>query len=348
MTREEIARASRQDRAATIESPSAAATSQPASASAAATEDAVRARTGRPVLPAGVHEAFIPSGPAAGGTYVPALYGAARIHYRDARRGVDHTAAIQALAPFREARVPVDWESAEPIDVPAESLLPSPGAADPASMSWGALPSPALRPKSYETWARAFAQWVQRSQPLRLMRAPALGLTSQPGESERDFRIRLQQAAHEARDAAAEKLRARYATRVQRVAARVRSAEEAVAREQQQAQQQKVQSAVSIGAAMLGALMGRRAVSISSLGRATTAARGVGRSMKEAQDVARATDRLAEAKSELAKIQQDLEAEIAALPVGGDIAIEPVEIAPSRGGVEVRLVTLVWKRMELA
>ena len=170
-------------------------------------------------------------------------------------------------------------------------------------------------------------------------------LVSKPEETERDFQARFQLAGRETRDAAVEKLRERYAPKVARVQEKARKAEEAVGKEQQQASQQKVQTAVSLGATMLGALMGRRAVSLSTLGRATTAARGVSRSAKESQDVARAQERLQEAQAELAALEAELQAEVAALEgaVTGSVAIETIEIKPKRGGVEVRIVALAWK-----
>ena len=168
-------------------------------------------------------------------------------------------------------------------------------------------------------------------------------LVSKPGETERDFQARIQLAGRETRDAAVEKLRERYAPKVARLQEKARKAEEAVGKEQQQASQQKVQTAVSFGATMLGALMGRRAVSLSTLGRATTAARGVSRSAKESQDVARAQERLQEAQAELAAIEADVQAEVSALEGAGSVTIETVEIKPKRGGVEVRIVALAWK-----
>jgi hypothetical protein len=102
---------------------------------------------------------------------------------------------------------------------------------------------------------------------------------------------------------------------------------------------------VSIGATMLGALMGRRAVSLSTLGRATTAARGVGRSAKETEDVAKAQVRLQEAQAELAALEAELQQEVAALEGGasGGVALETIEIKPKRGGVDIRIVALAWK-----
>jgi hypothetical protein len=174
--------------------------------------------------------------------------------------------------------------------------------------------------------------------------APIYKLTSRPGESEADFSARVQQAARERRDAAVEKLRGKYATRAARATDKIRRAQESVAREQQQVSQQKTQTAVSLGATLLGALMGRKTVSMSTLGRATTTARGVGRSMKESADVAHAQERQRAAEEELQALEGELQREVQALVDGApDAAIETAEVKPKRAGVDVRLVALAWK-----
>ncbi len=100
---------------------------------------------------------------------------------------------------------------------------------------------------------------------------------------------------------------------------------------------------MSLGATLLGALMGRKAVSLSTLGRATTAARGVGRAMKESADVARAAQQLEAARHELAELQTTLEVASAALPpLDAPVPLETIEIKPKRGAVDVMLVTLAW------
>jgi hypothetical protein len=142
-----------------------------------------------------------------------------------------------------------------------------------------------------------------------------------------------------------ETLRARFAPKVTRLTEKRRKAQEVLEREQQQVGQQQLQTAVSLGATMLGALMGRRSATLSTLGRATTAARGVGRSMKEAQDVERAQIRLQEAEAELAALNTDLEHEVAALEQSSEAkaALDVIEIRPRRGNVDIRLVALAWQ-----
>jgi hypothetical protein len=293
-------------------------------------------------VPAGIREYFLKGSGARATAYRPVLYGAARIHYTDARRGVDLVRSLQAAAPFAEGPIPIDWERADGAVEGPDSLVEPKTA---PSAAYGALPAAALDPKRYVEWSRDFADWVVQSQPLKLFSVPALKLVSEPGESERDFRIRTQQATRELRDGAVETLRARFAPKVTRLTEKRRKAQEVLEREQQQVGQQQLQTAVSLGATMLGALMGRRSATLSTLGRATTAARGVGRSMKEAQDVERAQIRLQEAEAELAALNTDLEHEVAALEQSSEAkaALDVIEIRPRRGNVDIRLVALAWQ-----
>jgi hypothetical protein len=280
-----------------------------------------------------------------GGTpteYAPVLYGAARVQYTDPKRGIDVIRAVYAVVEVTPGPVPVDWQKATPVTEAPDTL--SHGPASPAA-TYRTLPSAGLDEKRYVKWARDFGQWLARAQALRVFVAPSLKLASSPDETERDFQLRVQHATRESRDAEVEALRARYAPKIARVAEKARKAQEIVGREEQQVEQQKLQTAFSIGATMLGALMGRKAASLSTLGRATTAARGVGRSIKESQDVGKAKEKLVEAQQELAAIEAELQEEIAAIGSehAATVSIETVELKPKRGAVEVQLVALAWQ-----
>ena len=105
---------------------------------------------------------------------------------------------------------------------------------------------------------------------------------------------------------------------------------------------------VSVGATVLGALFGRKSISAATLGRATTAVRGVGRSVKESQDVGLAQQKLAEAQNELKALNDEVAEEVAALGAtdAATVDIQTIEVKPKRGGVDVRLVALTWKPAE--
>ena len=272
--------------------------------------------------------------------YSPVLYGAARVRYTDTKRGIDVVRPVYAVVSISEGPVAVDWDKATAVTEAPDTLAKQPAN---AAAAFKTLPPPALEQKRYAAWTKDFGTWLSRAQPLKVLSAPSLKLVSNPDETERDFQIRIQHATRESRDGALEELRAKYAAKLARAADKRRKAEEVLGREQQQVGQQKLQTAVSIGATMLGALMGRKAVSMSTLGRATTAARGVSRSMKESDDVVKAQQRLEEAKAEEAALNADIEQQIGVVSGGSsDVPIETMEIKPKRGGVEVQIVALVW------
>jgi hypothetical protein len=110
----------------------------------------------------------------------------------------------------------------------------------------------------------------------------------------------------EQRDAPAERLRQRYAPKIAALDEKRRRAEQAVEWEAEQAKGQKMQTAISFGATLLSSFMGRKAVSLSSLGRATSAARGVGRSIKESQDVGRAQETVAAVNEQMSELDTNL------------------------------------------
>jgi len=296
----------------------------------------------KPVLPANVAEYFVN---AEASRWRGVLYGSARIHYTDTKLGIDTTQDLNVTAPFTDGAVPVDWDSAEPADQKPEDLV---GALPNANSSFDPLPAAALDAKRYSGWEKDFGQWIMRAERLTLFSAPSVKLTSQAGESERDFRARLSHAGRESRDGAVDKLRASYAPKLARLQQRVQTAQEGVSREETQAAAQRTQTMVSVGATVLGALFGRKAISAATLGRATTAVRGVGRSVKETQDVGLAQQKLAEAQNELKALNDELAEEVAALGAtdAAAIDIQTIEVKPKRGGVDVRLVALAWTPAE--
>lgn len=221
-------------------------------------------------------------------------------------------------------------------------LDPVPGVED---AFFGLVPAEAAKGRSYPQWGKAYAEWLYRTRRLELLKSPSSGLTSRPGESERDFRIRLQTAAREKRDAVVERVRSSYAPRIARLEERIGAAETAVAREQAQSTQQSLQTAVSIGATLLGAFLGRKSVGSATLGRATTAVRGAGRAMKEREDVGRAAENVRGLVAQRDELQRIMEEEIARVQAAADPLTEQFEriaIAPKKRDVAVSLVALAW------
>ncbi|MCC7177629.1 MAG: ATP-binding protein [Acidobacteria bacterium] len=308
--------------------------------SAAPAPSALSASSAAPVLDPQIKQLFIPS--PAGSVLSPSVLGVARVSYSDAKLGIDETRDVALVTPIADGAVAVDWEHAEPASFDVDHLETRP----PAGVAFAPLPAAAARARSYAAWETAFARWAGQTQAIELLRSVRAKVTSAPDESERAFRIRVTEAMHEGRDAALEKVRAKHAAKIRTAEDKVRRAQAAVERESQQAAESKVSTAVSFGATVLGALLGRKAVSASTLGRATTAAKGMGRMSREAADVARAEANVEALTQQLADLQAALEAEMQAVGQQWDPAtdeLERVVVKPKRGGVSVQLFGLVWQ-----
>ena len=319
-------------------------TSAAAPAPVAETISSTRAQSDRPVLPPEITQYFIPvrsSGEAnAKLSYHPMLLGVADVRYSNSK-STDTTQQLALLAPITDGPVSLDWSSATALELPAGDLEAQPE----AGASFVEVPTTATKPKAYATWNKDFANWIYRNQRLELLESPTLEIASNPGESERDFRVRLQQLAREKRDEAVENLRRKYAPKIEQLEDRKRRAEQAVEREKEQAKGQKLQTAISFGATLLSSFMGRKRVSMSTLGRATTAVRGAGRSMKEADDVDRAEENVAAIEQKLADLDTEFKAETAALEGAFDPQTEElgkVSLKPTKANIAVKLLTLAW------
>ncbi len=126
---------------------------------------------------------------------------------------------------------------------------------------------------------------------------------------------------------------------------RLRRAQQAVGREKQEAAQAGIQTAISVGATVLGALFGRKAISSTTIGRATTAARTAGRTMKQAGDVGRANETVEAVQQQIQELEAELQGELDAARSASDPATEKLEtvtLRPKKSDVTVRRVALVW------
>jgi hypothetical protein len=298
----------------------------------------------QPVLPPEVSQYFIPVRGSRSGNatlvYHPALLGITEVTYSDSKT-VDVSQQLSLLATITDGPVPVDWEQSSSMELPAEDLEKSPE----TNAQFAELPSGASKPRNYDSWRKDLSSWIYRNQKLELLQSPSLDFVSNPGESERDFRIRLQQGARERRDEAAEQLRQKYAPKFAQLEEKKRRAEQALEREAEQSKSQKLQTAISFGATLLSSFMGRKTVSLTTLGRATTAARGVSRSMKEAQDVTRAQETVEAIAQQNADLDAQFKAETESLDRSVDSQTEilnKVSLKPTKANIAIKLLTLAW------
>ena len=299
----------------------------------------------RPVLPPNVSEGFLPVRRAIAADsevlYRPGLLATATLHFVNARAEVDEWSNLTVLAPLGSRLRGSPWADASESEGTAPELDDAPE--EPARFA--RLPASAANAKQYPRWQKMLKTHLGRSKALTLWRCKALKVTSTPGQTEGEFRVRVRELAREARDRALEKLRARYTPKLQRMRERIQTAELRVEREQSQYRQQKTQTMISVGATVLGALFGRKAASVGTVGRATTAMRGAGRTARERGDVSRATEKVETLRRRLEELEATFEEDLADVrdahePEGYEY--DEVAIRPRKSDLAVDSLTLVW------
>jgi hypothetical protein len=337
LTREQIARLT-----ADREPRDDAASARPAEVEAA---NVPAAGTTRPVVPPKIDEGFLPVTRSLDAgqrlVYRPALLGVAGLHYANARADVDLWETVALLSPLRdEGSSASPWGAAVVLD----EVPPDLDAEPEAEATFAALPPHAFKPASYVRWSKTLKNHLYRHRPLRLLRCRDPRSLSRPGQAEGEFRAQLRQLRHEERDLSVEKLRKRYAPKLSRLQERIRKAEQRIERERSQYKQQKLQSALSVGATLLGALFGRKVGSVGNVGRATTAARGMGRAARERGDIARAEESREALEQELRALEDTFEEALAGLRDEAALETECEEmlVRPRKADLSIERVVLVW------
>ena len=299
----------------------------------------------RPMLAPDVPQHFIPirgSQPSGSALiYQPMLLGASQVRVSDSKAGVDVTQDVTMLVPISDGAVAVDWDRAVEAGLALADLesAPSDGA------QFGSVPSAASKAKSYEAWSKDFSGWLFRTQKVDLLKSPSTKDVSKPDESERDFRVRLQQSGREARDKQSDSLRQKYTPKIAAIQDRIRRAGQMVERQQAESRSSQMQAAISVGASILGAFLGRKTVSATNIGRATTAIRGAGRAIKEAKDVGQAEENVSALQQQLADLEAQFKTETDVLAAATDPLTEKLEtvcLKPTKANIAVKLVALAW------
>ena len=191
--------------------------------------------------------------------------------------------------------------------------------------------------------ARPSPRTFTRTRAAELLAAKTLKLTSNPGESEGDFRTRLAQSLREHRDREVAKLREKHAAKLKSLEDRLQRAADRVEREKSQYSQRKLDTAISIGTSVLGAIFGGRSTATT---RAGSAARSAGRVFSERGDVARAGESLESLAAERDELLKRIEQEAGALTASLDPAsvdLEKIRIAPRKSDIAVGRIVLAWE-----
>ncbi len=324
--------------------PQVAATASSASASSAVMPSAPSLSTNlsnaAPATPQGVKVYYLPASGSGTITYSPAVLSMIEAHYNNTKHNLSETLSYALACELEDGPVPCNWENATELSIGLQDLQ------NEASSDAGFADLPKdLTTKNLDKWQKESLGFIRQQKPITLYTSKDYKLSSKPGESEGDFRARLSQSSREGRDTQVEKLRDKYASKLSTLQNRLKTATDRVGREQSQARQQQLDTVVNIGTTVLGALMGRRKLSV-------TSARGVGsviksgtRAQRQGANVAKAEESVEGIQQQITDLENLLQAEVEKFSGGSDassVALESVQIAAKPMDLSVKVFGLLW------
>ena len=279
--------------------------------------------------------------------YQPVLVGSAKVQFINDDAGVRETRATICWTPLTNGPVAADWDSDQTTDADFDvwdlEKEPAPGA------TFGPLPTVGTKAAAYDTFQKNFAAWLFRTRKMSLLHSPNSGEYSKPGEAERDFRIRLQQFSREQRDQVAADLREKYKSQFDRLQTRLQSAQQALAKQQNQSSSKKIDAMLSVGAAVaseiFSSFLGRKAISVTNMNKAVSAVRSVNRARAQGTTVDLANDTVGSVQQQIDALQKEFDDEVAAQQNKVDPLTEQLEtisILPKKSDINVELVALAW------
>jgi DNA-binding ferritin-like protein len=158
---------------------------------------------------------------------------------------------------------------------------------------------------------------------------------------ERDFRIRLQQVAHERRDLEADRIKRQFSKKVDTLEKQLKTAQRMVDKEGDQYQKKMLDTAISVGSSIFGAILGGR-TSRTSVTRAARSASGLS---KEKRDIARAKEKMVQIEGRIKELETQLNEQVTELTEKFDPLNEELKkiiIQPKKTDVLQRYFGFLW------
>ncbi len=292
----------------------------------------------RPVVPAGIHEAFlsisdrVPDGYRL--EYRPGLLAKAKVHFVRKSDDIDAWQDCFVLQTVQSTSPGDIWQGA----IVGEKALSADEQPDDGGR-FADLPSELAREKSYSIFARQLKDHLYREAGLKLLKCEAIDATSKPGESEADFRSRLIPSLADSLAAEKSKLEATYAPKLNKLEVQIRTA-------QTKLSTRRWQFFARLGTMLWVILDNVLAVMGKNLpGRRRSLDPAIRSMATETGQEANAKVTLESAQQEKDRLQQQYDDAVKQLEASHStdgLKISPVELKPQKGDIEVGEVSLAW------
>jgi len=306
-------------------------------------EVSTQASDSPPLLPVHLEQLFIPLPvPMEQVTYRPILAGNARVRFFNKSRNIDQEQDVcLQLSADQTVRL-FDWEEADLCSVHPDQGLQEPQ----AGCSFFSVSTELVNSKNISVLKKEFADFLYHNQKLALLQVKSLKFESEPGENEEQFHQRLATFLRRKKQIEVDKIEIRFRKKQQQLQAKLEKSAGRVDKEKGDVTARGMDTALSVGLAVLGGLFGGKGLSISNASRSARGIRSAGRLMKERGDVERAEQEFARNQQALQSLALELQEKLSTVSDRFDPSqyrVETFAITPRRSDIYSVRLCLLWE-----
>jgi len=273
--------------------------------------------------------------------YRPAIFGSGTVRFLDRKQSIDEQIEKNLIIEDLEKTSFVDWKTAKESQLGHNDLLNTKDQVSDKEAFFELIPELANSPTEFKKLNKDLNDFLYYNSVLKLKKNNDLDVIQHPEESDRDFQIRLLQRSREERDAEVDKLKGKYAKKLDKLEDKLSKLEFDLADDEAEYKARKREEFVGAGESVLSIFMGSRrtttATTIARRRRMTSKAKREFDETKE--DITRAKKDITELEAELKKaVDQILEKYE---KVAEDLSVN--ELKPKKTDIRINLVALAWK-----
>ncbi len=192
--------------------------------------------------------------------YTPAVLARGSVHFVSTRLGIEESKNFSLLLDPPKRADDIDWGEGLELSIASHEIEE-----EPAPLArYRAVPGVINTSRDLKRFEKELSNYLYRSEKLPIYYNSTLKVYSRPGESDREFRLRVHRLAREERDEAVDELNRRYEKKIDRMGDRLDKAGMTLARKEEDAGSRKREVWLSVGESVLGMLLGRRSSRIAS------------------------------------------------------------------------------------
>jgi len=195
--------------------------------------------------------------------------------------------------------------------------------------------------KTVKPVVKIFSDYIYRTKKLELYKCTALKVESKPGESIRDFKIKMIDVIRDKKTVTVEKLRKKYSTKGDRLQSKYGKLKIKLHKEQSDVSAMQTDSAMNLGMAVLGSFLG--SATKRKTNRAISSASKVS---KERSDVQRVNKEIMQVQRDMQELKNDLRRDINKIEqqfAFENYKIDTFYIKPRKADIYDVKVALLWE-----